>query len=57
VFCIYIANEDFIKKMAFAKTELFNKYQIDQVIRELRKVGFKKTTYTIDKKGYYIKCQ
>jgi len=57
VFCIYMANEDFVKKMKFANTELFNKYKIDQVISELRKVGFKKITYTTDKKGYYIKCQ
>ncbi|MCX6281158.1 MAG: class I SAM-dependent methyltransferase [Bacteroidetes bacterium] len=56
MFCIFMANVDFIKKMKFTKDGIFNKYSKDEVVDALYKVGFKEVSYSLNSKGYIIKC-
>jgi len=57
VFCIFMANIDFINKKKFTKDGIFNKYSIDQVVTELKRAGFEDITYNTNNKGYIIKCR
>ncbi len=57
MFCLLMANIDFIKKMKFTKDGIFNKYSINQVVDDLRTVGFRDVNYITTHKGYIIKCR
>jgi cyclopropane fatty-acyl-phospholipid synthase-like methyltransferase len=52
-FYIYMANKDALKK---APDSVFNKYSIDQVVEELKSVGFRNVEH-YSEKGYYIKAK
>jgi len=56
-FFMFMARIDFIKKMKFTKDGIFNKYSIDQVLNELKIVGFEDISYNTNNKGYIIKCK
>ena len=57
VFCMFMANTDFIKKMKFTKDGIFNKYSIDHVVNELKAAGFETISYNAIHKGYIVKCK
>ncbi|MEI7500400.1 MAG: class I SAM-dependent methyltransferase [Bacteroidota bacterium] len=53
--CIYMDHRDDLKKLKFTTDDIFNKYTIDYVSEELKRLGFKNIDYKFDN-GYYIKC-
>jgi hypothetical protein len=44
-----------LKKMKFTLDDIFNKYEIDFVVKELEKAGFKNIDYHFDI-GYFFTC-
>lgn len=57
LFCFFMVNTDFLKKVKFTKDGIFNKYSLDQVVDELRTTGFEDISYNTDGKGYILKCK
>lgn len=53
---IYMVGRDDLNKLKFTPDEIFNKYTIDFVSEELKRIGFKNIDYKFDN-GYYITCE
>ena len=56
IFCIYMAHRDNLKKLKFTADDIFSKYSIEQVVKELELSGFREISYRYDN-GYIIKCK
>lgn len=55
-FCLYMDHPDDLTKQGFRQKDIFNKYEIDQVIEKLKLSGFNKIDYQ-NIGGYYIKSK
>jgi ubiquinone/menaquinone biosynthesis C-methylase UbiE len=55
-FCFYMVQPEDLKKMKFTLDDIFHKYEIDFVVKELEQAGFKNIDYQFDI-GYYISCR
>lgn len=54
--CIFMAHRDDLKKLKFTTDDIFNKYTVDYVSEELKKLGFKNIDFKFDN-GYCITCE
>lgn len=54
-FCFYMVQPEDLKKMKFTLDDIFHKYEIDFVVKELEQAGFKNIEYQFDI-GYFVKC-
>jgi len=55
-FYIYMAHKDFLKKAKIVREEVFNMYDIEQVVEKLKLTGFKDVEFKFDN-GYIIKSR
>lgn len=54
-FCFYMVKPEDLRKMKFTLDDIFHKYEIDFVVKELEQAGFKNIEYQFDI-GYFVKC-
>lgn len=55
-FCLYMDHPKELSKQGFSKTDIFNKYSIEQIVNQLHLNGFREIEYQYEK-GYYVKCK
>lgn len=56
VFYMYMAKNDDLTKLKFTKSDVFEKYSIEQILEVLKSAGFREVDYFF-KKGYHIKAK
>ena len=56
MFCTFMADIEYMKKVKFTKDGIFNKYSIEKVVGDLTSTGFKNIACSKNDKGYIIKC-
>lgn len=56
VFCFFMAQSENLRKMKFTTDDVFNKYEIEYVVKELENAGFRDIKYKLDG-GYFVKCR
>ncbi len=56
IFCFYMARNEDLTKVRFARNDIFNKYSIEQITDALKSAGFSEADYNY-KHGYFIKAK